>query len=337
MRGLILFAAVLVLAQEPPPGAAKIGELEFFGTAGQDPAAIRAALPAHEGDTLAFTEEAVDHVRAQVSETVEHITGHAPSDLVTVCCDGKGQWMIYIGLSNHGLRYNAAPAGDAKLPSEALQLYNNAMDRNMDAARSGQSAEDESKGYALSAYPPYRDVQLAMRKYALEHEPEIRRVLETSADADQRKAAAQLLGYAAQSKTQIDALARAAFDPDSTVRNNALRALAVLAASSPKVAARIPADRFIPLLLSGSWSDRNKGGLLLLHLTASRDPKLLADLRKQALGSLIEMARWRSTGHAIAYRVMLGRIAGLEEKKLEDLAEKGQVQEILDLLPKTAK
>jgi len=337
MRALIFLAAVAAIAQGQAPSAAKIGEIEFFGAAGRDPAAIRAALPVHEGDTLAFTEEAVKQVQQQVTEAIKRVAGHPPSDLGTVCCDDRGQWMIYIGLSHGGVKYNPRPNGTAKLAPAALQLYSKAMDLNLEAVEKGQSAEDESKGYALSAYPPYREAQLAMRQYALRHQSEIRNVLETSADADQRKAATQLLGFAAQSKSQINALAHAAFDPDSGVRNNAIRALAVLAASSPKVASQIPAARFIPLLSSGSWSDRNKSGLLLLHLTASRDPKLLADLRMQALGSMVEMARWRSPGHAMAYRFMLGRIAGIEEKKLEELAEKGQVQEILDLLPKTAK
>jgi hypothetical protein len=45
---------------------------------------------------------------------------------------------------------------------------------------------------------------------------------------------------------------------------------------------------------------------------------LLAALRAQTLESLLEMARWRS-GHAYAARVMLGRIAGIEETRLQKL------------------
>lgn len=159
-----------------------------------------------------------------------------------------------------------------------------------------------------------------MHEYAARHEAVVRSVLRSSADAEQRQIAAQLLGYANQSERQIAELVRASRDPDDLVRNNATRALSVLASSSPRVAARIPAARFIELLNSGHWSDRDKAGSLLVELSEQRTPKLLAALRAQALQSLLEMARWRSPGHAYYARVLLGRMAGIEETRLQKLA-----------------
>jgi len=47
------------------------------------------------------------------------------------------------------------------------------------------------------------------------------------------------------------------------------------------------------------------------------------------LDPLIEMANWRNIGHAGAALAMLGRIAGIDEAKLEQLIESGQTAPIL--------
>ena len=67
--------------------------------------------------------------------------------------------------------------------------------------------------------------------------------------------------------------------------------------------------------------DRNKGCYLLSTLTLRRDPKLLRLIRRRASDSLVEMARWRDYGHAQTSRLILGRIAGIEEKQLQKLAK----------------
>jgi len=40
-------------------------------------------------------------------------------------------------------------------------------------------------------------------------------------------------------------------------------------------------------------------------LVASKDPKLFAEIRAQALEPLTEMARWRNPGHARIYQDIL--------------------------------
>ena len=141
--------------------------------------------------------------------------------------------------------------------------------------------------------------------------------------------AARALGYAEQSHRQLTALARAARDPDSVVRNNAVRALGILAGTDPVFVRRLASDTFIEMLHSGIWTDPNKGSLLFLVLT--KDP-LLAALRSKALDSLIEMARWQYLGHAGPARVLLGRIAGIPEDRLAALTQ-GPVDAILSALP----
>ena len=106
----------------------------------------------------------------------------------------------------------------------------------------------------------------------------------------------------------------------------------VLVRSDPKLARRISLDSFIEMLLSGTWTDLNKAVFLLSELAKSREPKLLAQLRKpEVLERLVEMARWRS-GHANTARTTLGRIAGIEETRLQQLVANKQVDVILAAL-----
>ena len=47
-----------------------------------------------------------------------------------------------------------------------------------------------------------------------------------------------------------------------------------------------------------------------MELSEQRDSRLLGALRRRAIVPLIEMARWKSQGHATPALMILGRIAG---------------------------
>jgi hypothetical protein len=313
----------------------RIGEIDFYGYGGLDLDRIRAELPVREGDDFPDSDDAFFDKINNIREAVRRVIGKPPTDIAVVCCDARGMRMIYIGLPGSSMRnlpYNPPPQGTVCFPARVTDLYQLTMEASSRAVRSGSSKEDRSKGYALSTDPELRAKQLATRKYAIGHERLVRNVLALSQDAEQRTAAAHILGYTRQSKEQISALVRASHDVDDSVRNNAIRALGVLAESSPKVAVRIPAAGFVAMLNSGSWTDRNKAGFLLDELSKRRDPRLLSQLRSQALDSLIEMVRWRSRGHADFARILLGRIAGIEETRLQQLVETEQVDQIIKAL-----
>lgn len=117
----------------------------------------------------------------------------------------------------------------------------------------------------------------------------------------------------------MDYLLYAVDDADETVRNNAARALGILAGyleMHPELNITIPATPFIQMVNSIVWTDRNKGASVLMHLTDKRDPELLRQIKEQAMPSIIEMAKWKSRGHAIFCFVILGRIAGEDEASL---------------------
>jgi hypothetical protein len=172
------------------------------------------------------------------------------------------------------------------------------------------------------------------RTWALAHGPELFQVLRDSADADQREIASQVLGYAQQSHDQIAALVHASRDPDGGVRNNATRALVVLVMSNPKLAAQIDPEPFLAMLGSGTWTDHNKATWLLSLMTAERDSQLLTKIRAQAFGQLVEMARWTDPGHATGARLVLGRLAGIPEDKLETMLQSSPPDAIIQAAKK---
>jgi hypothetical protein len=323
---LVTLLATSALAQDKP---FTVGVIEFFGYSRLNLSQIKAALPVHEGERLAITD--FPAAREKLRESVKREAGRDVTDVKFVCCDSQGSLMIFVGLAgitSQSFQYNHPPKGAARLPRSILDLYERAMELTLESVQK-QPGEDRSKGYALSAYAPLRETQLAIRQFAIHNEPLIRSALRLSAEPRERQAAAYALGYSHQTKAQIAALVQASRDPDGAVRNDAVRALGVLASSGDRVAARIPGQTFARMLNSGVWEDRNKAGFLLDVLSRRRNPGLLRLMRSEALESLMEMARWRSSSHASSARVILGRIAGIEEKRLQQLVASGNVEEII--------
>jgi hypothetical protein len=256
-----------------------------------------------------------------MEQAIKLATGRAATDVSYVSPGGE-KWLVYVGVAGKSvkpLRYNPVPRGDPKMPEEAVRIYRETHEAFMNAIRRGATGEDDSRGFALSKEDEeLRTKQLAMHEYAKRNEGPITAVLRGSGNAEQRAMAAELLGYTDRSPRQIAELVRAARDADDGVRNNATRALIVLARSDAKTAAMIPAADFVDMLNSGEWTDRNKAGGLLAELTRTRDRRVLAALKSRALVSLIDMARW-ATDHAESARWMLGRIAGIQEERLEQM------------------
>src|SRR5579862_5920126 len=315
---LAVFLARSAFAQENRP----IGAIDFFGQKGLDVEAVRRALPIHEGDLTSSREE----LKKSESEAVKKTLGRDPTDVATVCCDDRQRVLIYIGLpgqSSKPVKFNPTPKGAIRLPADVMQLSHEIDQALMAAILKGASREDDSQGYALSEEATSKAKQLELREYALRNEATILQVLKSSSDAGHRAFAAEALGYGRQSDTQIAALVSASLDPDGNVRDNAVRALGVMARAKPEIARKISAAPFIQLLASGTWTDRNKAILALEPLTSARNPDVLKQLRDSAIDQLIEVARWHNLGHAWAGRMVLGRIAGIEEKRLLELAGTG--------------
>lgn len=304
------------------PDKETIANIDFFGYGHFDVMKLRSVLPIKPGESIKQGDWST--YRSRIDEAIRSQTGKPPTDVTRLCCDEKGNSMIYIGVagtSSIALQHKPAPTGEDRLPAAALKLNQETEEALNKAALAGRTQQDFSTGYALSADPELHAKELQIRDFALANEALLRTVLLSSSNAEHRAIAAEFLGYANVSTRQITALTEAARDPDEGVRNNAVRALGVIVSSSQQRAGMISPNPFIALLKSDKWVDRNKGGWLLVNLTTSRDPKLLKQLRKEAMDALVEMARWQVPGHASSARRMLGRIAGIEEAKLDTMID----------------
>lgn len=333
MKILVLIVIITAAPAFAQNESIPIRSIDFYGADGLKVDVLRAALPLHEGDQLSL--ESKDKVVGQLKEAIKRVTGREPSDVASVCCDDRGRMMMYIGLGGGSVDqalYNTLPRGSARLPQTAIKVHREAERAWLSAIEKGVSGEDDSQGFALSTDQKTRTKQLALHRYVVRHTAIVRRVLASAGDVEQRRIAAEMLGYAGPSREQIHALIHAGHDVDDGVRNNAIRALGVFARSSPEASAMIPGECFVGLLNSGLWTDLNKTAELLSVLTERRDPRLLVCLREQALASLVEMARWSNPGHADSARLMLGRIAGIDEKSLFGMLERQEVEPIINAL-----
>ena len=293
----------------------RIDLIEFFGYQGLDVDAVRNAIPLREGGNYD------DKMKAAIQEAVKRVAGGEATDVAGVCCAEQHHSVLFIGLpgkSTRPFRLNAKPIGPVRLASEFQTLHASVLKAVDAAVKKGGDApqEDDSNGYALIHDPAARKLQLEMRDYVLAHEAALYDVLENCSDNWQRQQAAVAIGYEEHSSRQVAALLRASRDPDAGVRDESTRALGVLVKSGRPLAAPIPAADFIEMCASGNWMDRNKASIVLEALTQSRDPKLLAQVEQQAWEQLMEMARWRATGHAFYPRIILGRIRGVPDDRL---------------------
>lgn len=307
MRAALCLAAALVLQDAPPP----IGLVEVYGLRYIDRASIQGALGLKVGD---FLPESSQPIR----ERLEKIPGVAEARIEGVCCN-DGRMVIFIGIRENGspgLAFRPAPQGAARLPEDIVKAGTAFDDALMAAVMRGDADEDRSQGYSLMKDPTARAIQERFPAFASRDLPLLRTVLRESSDASHRALAAQVIAYVTDKRAVVDDLAAAMRDPASDVRNNAMRALALFAQYArehPESNLSVPSAPFVDLMNSVDWTDRNKASAALLQLTEARDPALLSDLRARALDSLIEMARWRSPGHAYMPFVVLGRMAGMSE------------------------
>ena len=315
-------------ADSRPP----IGIIEVYGARRVSEERIREALQIKEGDALPLKS-------GEVEQRVAAILGVRQVHLNTVCCDA-GKSILYVGIQESGagrLVFRAAPTGSIRLPEEIVQA-GQALDRAlMEAVQRGDAEEDPSQGYSLARNPDARAIQQRFIGFAAHDGKLLADVLRFSGDAEHRARAAEIIAYTTNKEAAVSDLIHATRDPSPGVRNEAVRALALIAAFAqrhPEGQLRVPWTPLIDLLNSVVWTDRNKASFALMQLSEGRDPELLSELKSGALPALVEMARWKSRAHALPSFVILGRIAGMNDDAIFKAWEGGRHQSIIESFQK---
>jgi hypothetical protein len=311
MRAVLCLAVVIALQDAPPP----IGLVEIYGLRHVAEAPVRQAVGLKAGDAFPESDK-------EIIARLERVPGVAEARLNAVCCN-DGRMVLFVGIretGTTGMTFRPAPHGTARLPEDIVKAGADFEQSFVAAVMRGEADEDRSRGFSLMKDPATRAIQERFPAFAQRDLPLLRTVLRESGDDSHRALAAQVIAYAADKRAVLDDLAAAMRDPAPEVRNNAMRALALFAQYArehPESKLSVPPTPFIDLLNSIDWTDRNKSSAALQQLTESRDPALLQELRSRALDSLIEMARWKSEGHAYMPFFILGRVAGMSEDAIK--------------------
>jgi hypothetical protein len=325
----MLAAALLAGAPAGGDPLPRIGIIDFYGLRQVPEASVRRRLGIAVGDSVSPS------LRDSATARLRAVPGVTGVRLAPVCCEA-GRLILYVGVEEAGapqLRFRGAPTGTVRLPDDvvrASEVFEAAFDS---ALAHGDFAEDDTAGHQLMHYPAARQAQEQFVPLARRYADSLRSVLRQSGDGDERALAARILAYVPRKQDVVADLVFAMSDPDEDVRNNAMRALAVialLARRRPELQLQVPLTPFVDLLNSPVWTDRNKASFALLSLSESRDPALFALLRKQAMPALAEMARWQSRGHAVSAAIILGRLGGLTEPEIHDAWDRGDRQRLID-------
>jgi hypothetical protein len=293
----------------PPP----IGSIDFYGLGSISRSKAMAQLPFKIGDRLERTSP------KRKGDSMARALGVARVEFAFICCLEEGKVQAYVGIEPRSATpaaYNAAPSGKVELPAEIVKAYDDFETAIREAVLSGNAREDHSQGHASYSHPPLRAQQEKFIAFAATHTALLRDVLANSADAKSRAVAAEVLGYAPDKREVVGPLSRASLDVNENVRNDATRALGVIAGYSlahPELGIRIDAAPFIALMNSVVWTDRNKGSFVLTSLTATREPALLQRLNDESLPALVDMCGWTNLGHAFGACLILQRVLGMSE------------------------
>lgn len=319
----LLVAFPCATAQMPP-----IGIIDVYGLRAVPEERVRAALQFGEGNSFPAS-------KADVERRLATIRGVVRARISGVCCDG-GKAIVFVGIEETGSpvpHFRPEPTGQVRLPDDIVQTGAALAEATDAAVLRGDAAEDQSSGHSLVHDSTGRAIQQRFIGFAARDSARLRDVLQHSGDSSQRALAAQVIGYGNDKGAAIRDLAGAVLDPSAEVRNNAVRALALIAIYArghPELRLNVPSSPFIDMLGSPIWTDRNKSSMALMQITERRDSTLLAELKARALPALVEMARWKSQGHALPSFVILGRIAGLSEDAIYAVWARGDRQSVID-------
>jgi hypothetical protein len=305
----------------------RIGYINFYGLRKLTPDQILGATRVGTGDTVPAS-------RIDLEDRIIALPDVMDAHVQSVCCEGD-HTTLFIGIRERGeadIEFHAAPTGTATLPEDLMTRYRK---------YSGALLRAEVKGKADAVDPAIRRDKEYFTTYAAGHTLKLRTELHSGPDAEQRAAAAMVIGYSASKKTAVEDLLFALLDPDEGVRANTLRALAdiaVMARRQPALGIRVPPAAIVDLLNSVVLSDRVEATKALLILTEKPNAATLDLIRERALPALAEMARWHTPLYAQPPFLLLGRVAGLQDAEVNDRWEKGDpeptIQQALDTAAK---
>ena len=302
-----------------PADNGKFDHVDYYGFRKVDQNTIGELLDLHVGTSCDIDRDALAEKLRELDQV---------EDAIVIYMSSPSSSIALVGVLEQGaptLQLREPPSGDFFLPSWVQEANERSHQEVLNGFYKGISGEDDSAGHALSTYAPARALEDDLVHYAIDNLDLVRNTLRYSRSPEERATAARLIAFADNKQSIVADLAYAITDPDSSVRNNAVRALSVLCDWSNRgkkaLILDIDPEPLIAMLESIEWTDRNKSAALLDSLTVSRPADLMKGLRAESLPALQEMALWHSYGHALFSIRILARLAGLSEAEITERSQ----------------
>jgi hypothetical protein len=312
---LLLLACVVLSEPNLAQESMTLGIIDFYGLRSLTEEEVLTVLPYSIGDRIEISES---FPQAGVDLEMAEALQVSRIELSPICCTTPNTFILYIGVEEEpsiGRQYLPEPTGDLVLPLEIQETARQLESAIIAAVRAGDAGEDRSQGHSLMMNADARSLQERYVEYADEYREMLIEVLHES--AIQRDLAATVLAYASDKKAIVPHLEMTVLDSNAEVRNNAMRALGLIAqyaVDHPELEIALDATVFVDMLNSVVFGDRNKASFVLLALTESRAPAVIQQIQEEALFSLVEMCRWESDGHAWVPCKILERVVGLPDQ-----------------------
>ena len=292
----------------------RIGIIDYYGTKAFAPEKLRSTIKVAEGDPLPPS-------KGDLEEVLVAIKGITRANVEAICCE-QGKAIFYIGVEERGrthLDIREAPTNETlTMPAEVTAIYNKLVESAAEPAA----------------------VQAQLPDIAENHQKILRQIVRESADPDDRRVAAAVLGYGPKAQAIIEDLQLALRDPDKEVRTAAfgsLAPLAIYARKHPEAEITVLTTWFVEMLNSVAWKDRINAMNLLVELTGERDEKLIRHMKERGIPALAEMAMWKHLPHALPAYILLGRVANLTEQEIQDTWSANQREETIRKIRKKLK
>jgi hypothetical protein len=314
LASLALITVVVSLPSAEPP---RIHDINFYGLRKVTAERILRSQKLNSGDRLPPS-------KGDLEDRISEISGVLRARLEAVCCE-RSDVDLFIGIEEKDgphVSFHSEPSGDASLPAELGDDYAKFVEILQRAAKQSATTPDsEARAY-----------EEKFNSYATDHLLELRSVLRTGSDPEQRAIAAAVIGYTSKKGSVVDDLLFAIQDPDEAVRANALRslrALVIQAGRDPSSGIHIAPTWLIELLNSIVLADRMQACDILLTLTDNNDRSTLDQIRARSLAALVEMSRWPTLSYALRPFLLVGRIAGLKEEEIHQRWSKGEREVVI--------
>lgn len=301
----------------------KIEGIYFYGYEGLDIEKIEKEFSLKAGMNTDVNDWFMNKTPALKRE-IEKLTGAEATDAALI--HTKEGTIVFVGLPG---KSNSKPESYNKLGTKRIPAPENVSKTYIEMTELLPAAVSKKKQSDVDAYAAKRK---ELEAAGLAERAALLQAVESNNNMD-RIAASYTLGLIANKQEELEALVKLADDPDSTVRNNSTREIGELLYKKPELAKYVPSRRYIEMVNSPTWTDRNKAMFVLEGLTKSRDQKILNELREKSLASLKEMCKWPS-GYSESAIELLGRIAGIPEEQLEAMKQNNDATQVLKELNK---